>query len=239
MTRAEHRSVDVYGRVIEFQLKRAKRRTLSISVEPDRRVVVTAPIDAATELVDARVLRRAQWIRRQQKYFDALPPPMPPRRWISGETHRYLGRQYRLRVISEPKSGVRLVDKCFIVSVQDIDDASSIEREMNDWYEARAKEFLPECVARLLESTTWVCPTTAPQIIVRRMRRRWGSTTRAGRIYLNVDLVKMPKGCIDYVLAHELAHLTHPNHSPAFWRLVIRLCPEWQKWRDRLGQQQV
>ena len=71
-------------------------------------------------------------------------------------------------------------------------------------------------------------------IVIRALRQRWGSTTKAGRVYFNVDLVKLPLPCIDYVVAHELVHLMIPNHSPAFWRMLGRVMPDWQRWRDRL-----
>jgi len=66
-----------------------------------------------------------------------------------------------------------------------------------------------------------------------------GSTTAAGRVMFNIDLVKVPLGCVDYVVAHELAHLAIPNHGPAFWRMLTRCLPEWKKWRDRLGRVEI
>ena len=108
MTVSEQRSVQVNGQVIAFHLRRSDRTTLSISVEPDSRVVVVAPRGAPVDLVESKVRRRATWIRRQQKHFEALPPPLPARQWVSGETHRYLGRQYRLKVASAAQASVRL-----------------------------------------------------------------------------------------------------------------------------------
>ena len=93
---------------IEFRLKRTGRRTLAITVRPDTSVVVTAPKGAAVEAVMARVRKRAVWIRRQQAYFSRFLPKLPPRRYVSGETHRYLGRQYRLKVVEGPGEGVKL-----------------------------------------------------------------------------------------------------------------------------------
>lgn len=235
---SEQRSIEVYGRSITFQLKRADRSTLSITVEPDRRVVVMAPQAADVDLVDSRVRRRAQWIRRQQRHFESLPPPVPPRRWITGETHRYLGRQYRLRVISAPETSVRLTGRFFEVVVPDGDDLQAVSKAMNAWYVTHARVILRERLLRLLQGSVWL-RLPVPQLTVRRMRLRWGSTTAGSRICLNVELVKMPLGCIDYVIAHELAHLRVPNHSTRFWRLLGRLYPEWERWRERLDQQEV
>jgi predicted metal-dependent hydrolase len=84
-----------FGRgLIEFRLKRTGRRTLAITVKPDTSVVVTAPVGVGVEAVKARIRKRAMWVRRQQEYFGRFLPKLPPRRYVSGETHRYLGRQY-------------------------------------------------------------------------------------------------------------------------------------------------
>jgi hypothetical protein len=87
------------GRKIDFELRRTKRKTLAITVKPDTSVVVTAPNGASLEAVAAKVRKRAVWIRRQQDYFATFLPQVPPRQYVSGETHRYLGRQYRLKVL--------------------------------------------------------------------------------------------------------------------------------------------
>lgn len=239
MTGMELRSVEVNGRPIQYQLRRADRKTLSISVEPDRRVVVIAPVSADRDAVDARVRRRATWIRRQQRYFETLPPLPTPRRWISGETHRYLGRQYRLKVVRGPAASVRLTGGFFIVTTPDIADTGTIEKAMADWYHSHARELLPKRMQCLLGGSTWLRPQQAPQLALRRMKLRWGSTTPGGRICLNVDLVKLPLGCIDYVVAHELVHLHVPNHGAPFWRLLGRIYPDWERWRSRLDLQET
>ena len=96
------------GGRIEFRLRRSRRRTLAITVRPDASVMVTAPAGRGLEAVAAKVRKRAVWIRRQQAYFRAFLPKLPPRRYVSGETHRYLGRQYRLKVVRGPEEGVKL-----------------------------------------------------------------------------------------------------------------------------------
>lgn len=239
MTGTELRIVEVNGRPIQYHLRRSDRKTLSISVEPDRRVVVIAPVSAAHELVDSRVRRRATWIRRQQHYFETLPPPATPRRWIGGETHRYLGRQYRLKVVRGSAAPVRLASGFFVVTTPDIADRGAVEKAMAGWYQVHARELLPKRMKYLLEGSSWLRLQRAPQLALTRMKLRWGSTTPAGRIRLNVDLVKLPLGCIDYVVAHELVHLQVPNHGTPFWRLLGRVYPDWERWRARLDLQET
>lgn len=227
-------AIDVHGRALKFTLRRTQRLTLAISVEPDGQVVVTAPQTATHERIEQAVMRRAQWIKRQQKHFELLPPPLPPRQWVSGETHRYLGRQYRLRV-SEGVPAVRLSGAFFEVCVPEPAASHAVEQAMQAWYRSHAKPLFRARLEAILTGTTWLGGTSQPEVVVRAMRTRWGSATPSGRIYLNIDLVKQPMGCIDYVIAHELVHLRVPHHGRTFWRLLARVCPDWERWRERLA----
>lgn len=227
-------AIEVEGRLLNFTLRRSRRRTLGISVEPDGQVIVTAPQAASPERIEQIVARRSRWIHRQQKHFEALAPRVPPRQWVSGETHRYLGRQYRLKVGEGPTQTVRLVGAFFHVTVKDPTDTGVIEAAMNAWYRSHAKALFADRMAKLL-ANTWLRDLGSPSMTVRRMQQRWGSATPSGRIYLNVDLIKYPVGCIDYVVAHELLHLKIPNHGRTFWRWMDRVVPEWQRWRSRLA----
>jgi predicted metal-dependent hydrolase len=101
----EKRRVEYGTHAIEFSVERRERRTLEIAVEPDASVVVTAPIGAEADKIDAKVRKRAAWILRQQRYFEAFLPRTPERCFVAGETHLYLGRQYRLRVIQGSDRG--------------------------------------------------------------------------------------------------------------------------------------
>ena len=78
-----------------------------------------------------------------------------------------------------------------------------------------------------------------PPIRVRKMRKRWGSWTPAGNLLLNVEAVKLPLGCVDYLLMHELCHLRVPDHGKRFWRLLEACMPDWERWRERMGQAEV
>lgn len=239
MSPSEPRSIDVGGHPLAFHLRRSNRRTMSISVEPDQRVVVTAPAAAPEEKVAAVVRLRAQWIRRQQLAFEAMPPPQQLRRWVAGETHRYLGRQYRLKIVTGEKPRVRLVGPFFVVTAADPNDSATIRAQMDRWYREHAKSILTEVVDRAVRRAHWLHLTSPPAVTVRRMWKRWGSTTPSGRVYFNVDLVKAPLGCIEYVVVHELVHLTCPNHGPAFWRMLGRCLPDWKRWKEGLERQEI
>ena len=240
MSEVYHHAIDVGGRRLEYQLRRSvRRRTLEISVAPDRQVTVTAPATASTERTELAVRRRAGWILRQQRAYEDLPPPPSPRQWVAGETHRYLGRQYRLKLVQGERPSVRLSGAFFVVSAPWPDDRQLVRQAMERWYRHHAISLLTSRVANALKSTTWLKMAEPPHITVRAMRLRWGSATQRGRVYFNADLVKLPLGCVDYIVMHELVHLQIPHHGPAFWRLLARCMPDWERWKDRLARQEI
>ena len=225
--------------ILSYTLRRTSRqRSVGIVVEPDSRVVVLVPLTADLQRVEQIIRRRLPWIRRQRRTFEALPPPPIPRQWVAGETHRYLGRQYRLKLLTGKERSVRLSGGYFVVVVPIPTNRTLVRRLVEAWYREHAKALLADRVRCVLASTTWLDPQIPP-ITIRTLRTRWGSTTGAGSICFNLDLVKLPLPCIDYVVAHELVHLAIPSHRPAFWRMLARVMPDWKRWRDRLARAEI
>jgi hypothetical protein len=236
----EEKTFSLGSEVLGYTLKRtARRRTVGVHVEPDRRLTVLAPAGADTECVERILRRRLPWIRRQWQTLAALPLPSPPREWVNGETHRYLGRQYRLKVVKGTPRSVWLSGGYFMVTVPEPGDRATVARLMGCWYREHARKVIIERAQRLLKSTTWLDLAELPPIKIKALTHRWGSTTKSGRIAFNVDTVKLAPGCLDYVIAHELVHLMIPDHSPAYWRRLGRVMPDWQKWRARLAVVEV
>lgn len=233
-TEPERHEVSFGSRRIAFALKRTARRTLAITVKPDVSVVVTAPRGVGIEAVKARVRKRAMWIRRQQDYFSSFQPKLPPRRYVSGETHRYLGRQYRLKVVEGPGEAAKLLGKFIEVETTRKGDSRRIRRLVQDWYDRRARDrfarSLAECLPRFHGRVG------SPKVRIRRMPKRWGSWTPKGIIYLNPELVLAPSTCIDYVVTHELCHLVHASHGSKFYDLIQRVMPDWRERKERLEQ---
>ena len=222
------------GQDIAFELVPTDRRTLEIAVLPDGSVVVKAPRDAREADVLARVARRARWILSQQRYFAQFQPRTPPRRYVGGETHLYLGRQYRLAIGEGAAEGVRLVGGWFRVTVRpDLRSPERVQRLLERWFADKARlrlaERLHDCWGRFPAAGR-----DQPTLRLRRMRTRWGSLSLSGTLSLNPDLVHAPRECIDYVILHELCHLVEPDHGPEFRRLLERVLPDWERRKHRL-----
>lgn len=229
----EKHQLELRGEPISFRLRRSKRRTLSITVQPDLEVVVTAPQGALLEAVLDKLRKRAKWVKQQRRYFREFLPSTPPRRYASGETHLYLGRQYRLKVVENVDERVKMRGRFIWVHTPRKRDGARVRELVEGWYLDRAKERLSDSFAESLMrlGTRLAVP---PRMRVRRMRKRWGSWTRRSGVSLNPELVKAPKSCIDYVTTHELCHAVHGDHGKQFRNLLRRVMPDWEKRKARL-----
>jgi len=226
-------AIEFGGETIPFVLEMRQRRRLSISVHPDRRVTVLAPAECSLADVLARVQKRAAWITRQRAYFEQFHPLPHEKRYVSGETHLYLGRQYRLKIQSAAAESVKLAGSYLLVATAHCHDATQVKQLLDDWYRNHAKGIFHTRLLQCLNDAPSL-RMQPPAILIRRMSRRWGSCTKAGNILLNLDLVKTPLYCIEYVIMHELCHLRIHNHSPGYYRLLSRCMPDWEKRKTRL-----
>lgn len=223
------------------------RRTLGITVRPNGYISVVAPVATPLEQVKAAVLRRASWLVRQLQFFAAVPAPTAPHEYVAGETHRYLGRQYRLRIVplasdavlaeAQPpvSEGVRLRGAYLHVYTCMPQAPHYTRRLVERWYADHARRRLAERYAHCAGQVRRY-GIQAPEWQLRTMPTRWGSYTRTGRILLNPRLIQAPTACIDYLIMHELCHVAHPHHGPEFYQLLTRLLPTWPTLRERLNQ---
>jgi predicted metal-dependent hydrolase len=223
-----------YGsEIIRFSITYANRKTLAINVHPDMSVTVTAPQNAKLDQIREKVLKRAAWILRQQDYFADFLPPHPPRQYLSGETHHYLGKQYRLKIEENEEESVKLKGGWFHVRVRHKGDVQRIKMMLDEWLLSRARErfqiSLEKCSGQLRKYGIG-----EPKLCIRKMKKRWGSCTRRGVIYLNHGLIKAPSQCIDYIITHELCHLKYPHHGKQFYSLMNRVMPDWEARKKRL-----
>jgi predicted metal-dependent hydrolase len=218
---------------ISFELVRSDRRTLGLSVGRDGGVVARAPRRAREADILRWVAGHAAWILRRQRTAAEYARQNPPRFFVNGETHLFLGREYRLTIGRGAAERVRLGDGELLVTVDGDASPERVEELLDAWYLRRARrrfnERLDACWA-----TFPAGGRPRPALRVRRMRSRWGSMSPRGSMSLRVDLIRAPEVCLDYVIVHELCHLLHPHHGREFWALVEQIVPDWKERRRRL-----
>jgi predicted metal-dependent hydrolase len=221
----------IYGNTtINYELVYQERKTLGIKVYPSCKVKVLAPINSEFDKIELKIKEKARWIIKQQNEFLSYHPLTPPRNFINGETHLYLGRQYRLKVVDGIKNEVKLYRGRIIVSKK---KGNSTEIILNDWYRERANMHFTQTLEKVFPKFS-KHKIEVPELSIRVMLTRWGSCTSKGKVILNPELIKAPKGSIEYVIIHELCHLIEHNHTSAFYNLQEKMMSDWKKWKEIL-----
>ena len=222
------------GTVIPYRYCHARRRTLGMTVRPDRSVSVRVPLRTPLAAIREFVARRGAWIIKVWARFDGNSPA-PVQSFEKGAPLLYQGAQLSLALEPGPAVSVQLRDDRLVVVTPEEPSPVHLSHLIDSWYRARAAEFFRErliaCLGRMQ-----LGETPLPPLLIRPMTSRWGSYSyRTRRITLNLNLIKLPVACLDYVIVHELCHITVRHHGPAFWALVGYHVPEYASLRRQLN----
>lgn len=226
--------------VIEYEIRRSARRRKSIQVAVDGGgVKVSAPMDVTDDYLRAFVRRRAGWIIRNAA-AEALAAP--PKRFVSGETLPYLGRNVRMIVAEagegeRPPPSVRFDHWRFLMTapagLTEEERAERLRKAVTAWYRRRAEVRVRQAVERWGPAFG---RDPESKVLIRDQRKRWASCAPDGTLRFNWRVVMLPPALLEYVVVHELAHLKVKNHSPDFWRLVDQALPDAQTRRRQLRE---
>lgn len=220
-------------RRVTAELTRTVRRALRIDVRPTGEVTVFAPIGEDLEEIRTRAHRKGAWIFAQIDTIAQRPKVTPERRYISGETHLLLGRQYRLSVEESDDPHVRIDGGRMVIAARAPDDQPHCRRLLQAFYRLRAREVLRLRFDIVLEPFIRK-GLRRPSLVIRPMAKRWGSYTPSGRVVLNIDLVRASPRLIDYVICHELAHAFYPDHGDGWRTLLETVMPDWEERKEAL-----
>ena len=235
-TNTEHQTLIIGSHKFNYELRFTNRKMLSISVHPNLDVIVEAPFDTSIKDIEEKIIKRISWITKQKRYFSEFLPLPLEKKYVSGETHRYLGKQYRLKVIQSEDEKVKLVGRYINIYTRNKSNSKQIKKLLENWYNFHAKRYIQK---RFEENWKIFSKNKipSPKLELRKMKRRWGSCTNNSHIILNIELIKTSSLCIDYVIYHELCHLRHRNHNKDFYILLTRYLPDWEKRKDKLEKQ--
>lgn len=221
---------------IRFEVLFSARKTIGLQVYPDQSVQVDAPDGTSQAAIEAFVKSRGAWVLKNLRDLESYerPSAVLPRRYVSGESYRYLGRQYRLKVVADQVERVVLSRGWLTVGVENPDDSRRVQALLSDWYRTRAERIFADRLAACYPKVESL-GIPRPDLTIRLMKTRWGSCSPKGTITLNLKLIQAPRALIDYVILHELCHLKEHNHSSRFWQLLNRVLPGWERLRDELN----
>ena len=214
---------------IQVEYKPIKNTHLAV-YPPDGRVHVSAPDYLTEDDVRSYVVSKWDWIIRQRTVI-AETPRQTERQYISGESHYLFGTRYYLKVeeISSGQSEIVIQGTKMMMRLNKVSNRRAL---MQDFYRTKLKNFLEEVISKWMvqlsiSNFTWQ---------IKMMKTQWGSCTKKSRILLfNLELARVPKECIEYVVVHELTHLTVPSHNRVFETLMTERLPRWREIRKQLG----
>jgi len=220
---------------LEVLLIRKPIKNLHLSVlPPDGKIRVSSPMRMKDDAIRTLIATRIPWIRKQRAKF-AEQPRQTPREFVSGEDHYFLGQRYRLEVVvKDEPSRVFLKGKNRIVL--QVRSNATLERRrevMMDWY----RKELRIVAGELLEKWQNKISAQVKSWGIKKMRTRWGTCNqKTGSVWLNLELMKKPSACIEYVVVHELLHLIEKKHNERFASLMMQYLPKWLHSKQELNR---
>ena len=200
---------------------------------PNGRVRVAAPLRLDDNAVRVAVISRLGWIRRQQAEFEQQGR-QSQRELVTGESHYFEGRRYRLDVNEfDGRPKVRLINNTtMMIRVRPGSDRDAREAVLHRWYRGQFRGRLPA----LLEKWEPKIGVRVAEVRIKKMKTLWGSCNKdARRIWLNLELVKKQASCLEYIVVHEMVHLIEWSHNDRFWDLMDSHMPQWRLHRDALN----
>ncbi len=232
MNTSSHKQLEVSGIAVEVHRKPIKNLHIGV-YPPDGRVRVSAPKRMNYEAIRLAVIGKLGWIRKHQQRF-ASQERQSPREYVTGETHYYQGRRHRLDILLHSgRPSVMLHHGTLELQVAPDSSVEQREQLLYRWYRRQLKQQIPELLAKWEQ----VISVQTAEWGVKRMKTRWGTCNpTARRIWLNLELVKKPVACLEYIIVHELVHLLERLHNDRFTALMDQFMPLWRQYREELNR---
>jgi predicted metal-dependent hydrolase len=236
----EKHQIEYANKIIDFVVKRKKVKNVNLNIKPDMTIEVTANDRVPLDFICDFVKTKGAWILKNVKTFkDVQPYRHSEREYVSGETFKYLGKQYRLRVMQEEEEKVKYFRGFIYLYVKDTENVNRKAKLIDEWYREKAQKTFHESLDKMFPLVQKY-GVEKPNIDLRSMKARWGSAlTEKNTILLNTELIKAPKYCIDYVVLHELIHFKYNDHSDNFYKMLYSLMPDWEKRKAILDEEVV
>ena len=215
-------------------IRQPNRKTAKVIVDTDNAISVIVPADLSEQDIEKIIQKKQQWIRKKQALNNEVLRPTKAKEFVSGEAISYLGRNYRLKVCYGSYSPVEYEKGRFMVTVPECLLQSSrdqfIETSLIKWYKRQALVKFQQRAKKFSE----LLNTSPRSIKVGDFKSQWGSCHQDGTITVNWKVAMAPMSIVDYVVAHELCHLVHDDHSQDFWRLLSKIMPDYKDRKEWL-----
>jgi hypothetical protein len=217
---------------LEYRIVYSRRRTIGISVHPDSTVFVRVPYHTSMKTITRIVKEKYDWVIRHRDNYRNLDNNYLKRSYKEGETHFFRGKELILRIDKSARAYVKFVDGTIEIGT-DNNDPELIKKILYAGYKNEALKHFPVLMNKVLQEhqSYGFKPSS---LVIRTMKRRWGSCSNKSVITLSTELIKLSDRFIEYVIIHELCHLRHHNHGVKFYELLSEIFPEWKSVRKEL-----
>lgn len=238
MVQSMTQTIRLAGRDIAYRVVRSpRRRTIALQIDHDG-LQVRTPQRASERQIRGVLEDKAGWVVTKLEDW-ATRPRRAQRKFESGECFPLFGQSVSLEITAHPtraRTRVELKDGQLAIEIDRhlVGEmrSTTIRKGLERWYRRQAEADFPARVERYADRLG----RPVAQVVIRDQKRRWGSCDARGIIRLNWRLIGADRELIDYVCAHEVAHLAVPNHSARFWAVVEDLMPDWKARRRRLNE---
>lgn len=225
--------LDIGG--LQVQLVRKRIKNLNLSVRGvEGRVRVSAPTRVSEQEIRRFVESRLAWIQQHKARLAALPE-QPELNYVSGETHYFLGQRYPLvlQTVAPKQTGLRMSDDAvLLLAATDSSDAAQRRALLEAWYRQQLSALIPP----LIEKYEPMMGVQVAEWRIRKMKTRWGSCNiPKRRIWINLELAKLPIACLEHIVVHEMVHLLERGHNARFYAFMDQFLPDWRVARDQLA----
>jgi predicted metal-dependent hydrolase len=231
----EKHSIIYNATIIEFELIRTRRKTLAILVYTDMKVRVRAPNKLPIGEIIDKVKIRTSWITQKIEFFRNKQSIIDKYYYINGESHLYLGKKYCLNNMLHIKKDVIITNDELIIQTHYPNKPDVTKEILEEWYCTQSQEIFQQRIKYCSNLFSKPHDFTPKKLIIKNLKRRWGSMSSTGIITLNRKLICASIELIDYVIIHELCHMQHLDHSRDFYSLLSKIIPDWKKHKIALA----
>ena len=213
-----------------IRVERKNIKNITLKVKPTCEVILTVPLDTDNKHIEYILKKRNDWISKKIDFFQ-LNNKIENKEYVSGESFKYLGKNYRLKVIQSDIENVKLLRGYIQIFIKDKTDLKRKQKLLNSWYMNKAEDYFE----KIVEKYKPIIKKEVKNIRIRQMKTRWGSCNfLKGYINLNSELIKKSKDSIEYVVFHELSHLIYDNHSREFYNYLDTYMSDWRIRKEKL-----
>lgn len=214
-------------KILGYEVHRKKVKNINLRIKSNMEIYISAPMNLHSDYIENFIRSKEKWIKQVLQKIEEAKQNQLPSQYLSGEKHKYLGKEYELEVKQGNSNRVSIKEGKIILTVISniFENSDEKKKVMEKWYFENAQKVFVNTIQKWLE----ILDESIEKLSIKPMKSRWGSCNYVKRyINLNTELIKRTQFEIEYVVLHELTHLKYPNHGKGFYRYIENYMPNYK-----------